>query len=592
MFKYFILFIFWTVSYSSNIEYDFAVTTQIALDYITVTDNQGNGKWELEIHTVKNKQKDVKTSHWTATASHTLTSEDNKTFLRGQVSLFTIKPDLKLVDKNLGSIKNIKLFIKEVDHDQDNNYYYSFISENGYDKCEIKKNDALADISFLVKEKSILLEIKDIWIKEEVKLEPSCFDSQPRNNQSFYDINFRNNTSNPTTIHIFAECDNIGIYDFSDNELHGGRIVKLRPGKTETLQVLEADWKQLKFTFSNNLTSMKDGLYKKIEMKKIKKKKRYDIVINKELVKEFFGSREIFSIADNFGNLEKNEISYILDKSLQKPKKDNEFSIKNNKVSFPTGNIDKIRHLSINGYPAIIDEQNKSIEKADDPILIIVDLNFVEPNKKQNKDFRDAIRAIYTQTHNSKYHLYKYLNKFPFKDDKDFIFKSSEFKANLGLSKIYMLDFDNSNPEINPSSKDLKIHSKFPFIDQKNWSSFQDYIDGVDILGAQRNQIHKYGVWSFEPILSSESLNKISFGTDVNENMSKSKYLKTFRNTVLNTNEGHNNILPSSSESKYSKIFYISYNEPEKKTKAVADKFGKKYTINFIKYTDYNLIFK
>ena len=101
------------------------------------------------------------------------------------------------------------------------------------------------------------------------------------------------------------------------------------------------------------------------------------------------------------------------------------------------------------------------------------------------------------------------------------------------------------------------------------------------------SKIKKRGIWSFEPILSYESLNYTGTTSDVNEKISLSSYLNTFRNTVLNTDVGSNSILPSSGPSNFKKIYYVTFNEPSKEVD-----FEKDYTINFISYKNYKEILK
>jgi len=595
MIKYFSLIFLIVFIYPKNQNFDFVSNEELSDNYILIVDNRGFGKWNLKINIIGNKDKAIVASNdeteydKLAGADKGLDpmySSDNNSPLKAQPgSNFTIKADLQSI-QSLGEITEIKLFLEEKLPPNQNNYYYNF---NG--DCQLNNTkEAICNIDFSSKKDGNFLIIKDIVLKEEFQVDASCFDSQPRINATDYQINFINKTNNPTNIYIFADCGT-GIYDFSDYPVHGGRKIKLNPNQKYTFRIKNGGWKNLKYRFSNNLTSMEEGTYQPINIKKLTKSKTksINININNELVKEVFGSKETFDIAADFGASKTQKISYILDRNVRNPKKGDEFAIINNKVVFPTANINKIRHLSINGIPAVIDETNKKIKKATDPILVIVDLNYVDPNKKQEEDFQNTIKEIYKKTENSNIHLYKYLNQYPDKNSRNHIFESSVYDSNLGLTGIYMLNFDKAAPErINPSDTFLTIHDEFPYIDDSNWDSFQNYIDGVDVIKAR---IDKFAVWSFEPILSIESLNRIG-NTNVGENMAMGNYIRTFRNTVLNTDQGHNNILPSSSESNYKKIYYLSYNEPTSKTRKEAAKFNKQYEIIFKKFTDYNQIFK
>ena len=584
-----ILIIFHLFSFIFSIGYDFIINKEITNDYITVIDENAVGKWNLKAKTNSSNRVIISNyDSFIANDESMLISSNETIFFDSLLEEipFNINVDLTSF-KNSQSISEIKLFIKLTNKKNKNHFEYSFTGE-----CELNDIRSYADISYKASADKNELEISNVEEIQDFYVDPLCFDDKPRKNAKTFNLTFINKTANKTNINLFSECGEDSqkyIYDFSDYPDHGGRKINLKPNKSFTFKIDEASWKKLKYRFTDNKKTLKDGQYVDLDIKKIKKRKNIEIEITEDLVKEYFGTKESYTLAYNDFNLNNdNDITYILDKVKRNPKDNSEYGIKSNKISFPTGNVNNIRHLTINGVPAIINENNKTIEKAKNPVLVIIDFNGIRnrSDAKNGNEFLGIIREIYNLTKNSNYHIYKYLNQYPYENNEDYMFGSNEYSAsNFGLTKIYLLDFDETDGSVK-NFKDNKtvINSNFPYINEQNYTAFHDYMKEKK---TEISKIKKRGIWSFEPILSYESLNYTGTTSDVNEKISLSSYLNTFRNTVLNTDVGSNSILPSSGPSNFKKIYYVTFNEPSKEVD-----FEKDYTINFISYKNYKEILK
>ncbi len=583
-----IIILFCLISFVFSIEYDFIINEKISDNFITIEDQNSVGNWNLIVNTNSSNRAIIsdQKSFVSKDGECPLISSDDNEFFTPSINNFPFEINVDLTSfKNIQKIYKIKLFVN-LEDDRNKNFKYSFTGD-----CEINGISAFADIKYKTSKSKNQLDVLNIEEIQEFYVDPLCFNDAPRKNAKTYNLTFKNQSSSKTNINLFSECGEGSqkyIYDFSDYPDHGGRKINLKPNNNYTFKIDEASWKKLKYRFTNNKKTLKDGQYIDLNINQIKKKKSVEITINDDLIKEYFGSKESYTLSSNDFNLKnENDLTYVLDKSRRNPKDNSEYGIKGSKISFPTGNIKDIRHLTVNGIPAVIDEKNKLIKKAVNPVLIIVDFNGIKNSDAKNgEEFLGIIREIFNLTKNSNYHIFKYINQYPYENNEDYIFGSTELTAsNFGLNKIYLLDFDESDGSItNFKTNQTVSHPLFPYIDEQNYVSFHDYMNQKNI---SISKIKKRGIWSFEPILSYESLNFTGTTSDVNEKIGLSSYLNTFRNTVLNTDEGDNSILPSYGPSQFKKIYYISFNEPTKKVD-----FQKDYNINFISYKNYKEILK
>ena len=562
-------------------DYDFVITKEVAsklnnskLTYIEIKDSNFDGKWELLANVSGSGHKYLKDSN----NNFYLESKDNNSafsFTHSYQEDLPIKFRNSNIDTyNINSIKVI-VELKENLSSISRDLYYSFTGE-----CVVNNSEYIANIKFI----DNALQISNLKNKTPFMVDRSCFETDPKNNSTIK-IVFKNNSSVNTNIYLFADCNNL--YDFSDYKDHYGRHTNIEPGQECEFKIKKASWKNIKYRITKNKKPLDDGVYiSDINMKGLIKSGSFTKVIDDNFIKKHFGNKEkYYVLASDLKN--QTNVQYILDNKLYELSSKDEYGIQNNKIKFQTGNINEIRHLTIGGHPAIIEDV--FIKKANNPTLIIVDLN-ASGNAKNDNAFKQKLKDIYSKTYNSEYHIFQYLNQFPYYNPDDPMmwknrFFSTSFENDMyDIDKIYLLDFK-QNGDINKN----KIHSQYPYIDNKNYKEFHQNLYS-EVPDKFLTSIGKLA-WTFGPVLSDRSLDFIP-PVSSSEKLYLKKYLSSFSNMVLDQNVGFNSVLPSNGNTQFKKIYYIYYGDIIKQEK-IEKELNKAYQdkIIFVRYTDYNKIF-